>query len=260
MDYNTLQVAEENGVLVVTLNRPGSLNALNIELISELGDLFGNFRDRYPTSTAVILTGSGEKAFAAGADISEITALEGEMGVEFARKGHATMDSIESCPVPVIAAVNGYALGGGCELAMACHIRIASDNARMGLPEVSLGLIPGYGGTQRLPQIVGKGNAMRLVLTGDAIDANEAHRIGLVSQVVSPDELLPACHKIASKISSKGPLAVSAAVKSVNAAFSPAKGGFASEIAYFGELIDSSDAKEGTTAFMEKRKPQFTGK
>lgn len=261
MEYTTIQINKhKTGHITITLNRPKSLNALNTRLVRELHHFFSQSREEFGSHQAVIITGSGEKAFAAGADITEIAGLSLEEGIAFSTYGHETMHLIENFHVPVIAAINGFALGGGCELAMACHIRVASENAKMGLPEVSLGLIPGYGGTQRLAQIVGKGKAFELVLTGDMVGAEEALRIGLVNHVVLQEELMQMCEKIVRKISSKGPLAIEHALMSINAFYESGDAGFVSEIENFGALIGTEDAKEGTTAFIEKRKAEFTGK
>jgi enoyl-CoA hydratase len=261
MDYQNIRADKsESKFITLTLNRPKSLNAINIQLIRELHDFFSQTPEEFGPHRAVIITGSGEKAFAAGADITEIARLSTEEGIAFSEFGHETMHLIETFHIPVIAAVNGFALGGGCELAMACHFRIASENAKMSLPEVGLGLIPGYGGTQRLAQIVGKGKAFELILTGDMINADEALRIGLVNRVVPLDELMQTCAKIASKIANKGPVAVEHAIMSINAFYESGDAGFVSEIENFGALIESEDAKEGTSAFLEKRKADFTGK
>lgn len=261
MEYQNIQIEKSNpDHITLTLNRPKSLNALNVDLIRELHDFFSQSPSDFGNYRSVIVTGSGEKAFAAGADITEIAALSQEEGIAFASFGHETMHLIENFHVPVIAAVNGFALGGGCELAMACHIRIASENAKLGLPEVGLGLIPGYGGTQRLPQLVGKGKALELILTGDMINAEEALRIGLVNRVVAQEDLMPTCKKLASKIASKGPIAIEHAIMSINAHYESGDAGFISEIENFGALIETEDAKEGTSAFLDKRKADFTGK
>jgi len=260
MEYQNIQITVNPTHITLTLNRPKSLNALNIQLIRELHHFFSQSREDFGNFHAVIITGSGDKAFAAGADITEIASLSQEEGIAFSSFGHETMHLIETFHVPVIAAVNGFALGGGCELAMACHIRIASENAKMGLPEVSLGLIPGYGGTQRLAQIVGKGKAFELVLTGDMVGAEEALRIGLVNHVVPLEELMQTCEKIVRKIASKGPVAIERAIMSINAFYESGDAGFVSEIENFGALIGTDDAREGTSAFLEKRKADFTGK
>ena len=257
MQYQLIQTESSAAAIVVTINRPESLNALNHTVISELTHFFSQDRSAHGDARAIILTGSGSKAFVAGADIAEIKSLDAKQGVEFARRGHDLMNKIESFHLPVIAAVNGFALGGGCELALACHIRIASEHARIGLPEVNLGLIPGYGGTQRLAKVVGEGNAMYMILTADMVDAQTALTMGLVSRVCKGDELMDEAQKIAGKIATKGPVAIAAAIKCVNAARS--QSGFETEVSTFGELINTSDAREGTSAFLEKRKPEFKG-
>lgn len=236
------------------------MNALNKTVIEELGAAIGDVYTNNDIKAAII-TGSGQKAFVAGADISEFTELDSTGGKALAQKGQDLVFSkIEQCPKPVVAAVNGFSLGGGCELAMACHFRIASDNAKFGQPEVNLGLIPGYGGTQRLTQLVGKGRAMELMMSGNMIDAMEAHRIGLVNHVTSQEELLPKTIAIVSTIKSKAPLAVEYIINLVNIAAIGDERGLEKEVQAFGDLFDTADAKEGATAFLEKRKAVFTGK
>lgn len=260
MNHQTLIVSLSDGIASVTINRPDKLNALNAQCKSELKDVFTNLRTN-PDVDVVILTGSGEKAFVAGTDIGELTPLNAETGKEFAANGQAIFDLIQHLGKPVIAAVNGYALGGGCELALACHIRIASENAKFGQPEVSLGIIPGYGGTQRLARLIGIGRAMEMILTGNQIDAQEALRIGLVNKVVPLAELLPTAEAIARSILSKGQLTIRMAIKAVNATMEvPLSEGLKIEAAIFGECCSTEDFKEGTTAFMAKRKPVFKGK
>lgn len=248
------------GVRIITINRPNQLNALNKSTINELSDLL----DKSEVDTqikAIILTGSGEKAFVAGADIKEFSDFNIDQGAALSKEGHEKLfDKLENLSTPVIAAVNGFALGGGLELAMSAHIRVASDNAKMGLPEVSLGVIPGYGGTQRLAQLVGKGRANELILTAGMISAEDAYRIGLVNHVVPQSELLATCQKMASRISRNSPRAISHAIKSVNAGFKDGVNGFDTEISEFGKCFGTEDFKEGTSAFIEKRKPVFTGK
>lgn len=248
------------GVRVITINRPDQLNALNKSTINELSDLL----DKSEVDTqikAIILTGSGEKAFVAGADIKEFSDFNIDQGAALSKAGHQNLfDKIENLSTPVIAAVNGFALGGGLELAMSAHIRVASDNAKMGLPEVSLGVIPGYGGTQRLAQLVGKGRANELIFTAGMISAKDAHRIGLVNHVVPQSELLATCQKMATRISRNSPKAISHAIKSVNAGFKDGVNGFDTEISEFGKCFGTEDFREGTSAFIEKRKPVFTGK
>lgn len=258
MTYKFILTSVEDGIFTITLNREKQLNALNAQLIQEIGAALETIRND-KTVKGVILTGSGTKAFAAGADIKEFSAFGMEKGKELAISGGKIFDKIEQFNKPVIAAVNGFALGGGCELTMACHIRIASENAKFGQPEVNLGLIPGYAGTQRLVQLIGKGKALELLMTGDMIDANEAHRLGLANHVVSLEDLLPTAKKILGKIGKKGPLAIEKTIDSVNAYFDKSRNGFEAEIENFGALFDTKDFTEGTTAFMEKRKANFIG-
>lgn len=259
MKYNNIIVQEERTLATVTINRPNKLNALNKDTIQELHDAFKSL-DKDKATKVVILTGSGEKAFVAGADISEFSNYSVKKGGKLAAKGQKKLfDFIENLSTPVIAAINGFALGGGLELAMACHFRVASDNARMGLPEVSLGVIPGYGGTQRLPQLIGKGRAMEMIMTAGMIDANNALHYGLVNHVVSQEELLSTCVKLANKISNNSSVAISHAIKAVNAGFKHDSNGYATEIEAFGACFGTADFKEGTTAFLEKRKADFPG-
>jgi len=259
MSYNNILSEHSNGITTITINRPKKLNALNKETIQELHEAFDAANT--DTSTKVIIvTGSGEKAFVAGADISEFADFDVENGAKLAAKGQEILfDFVENLSTPVIAAVNGFALGGGLELAMAAHFRLASDTAKMGLPEVSLGVIPGYGGTQRLPQLVGKGRAMELVMTAGMIDAATALNYGLVNHVVSQEELLPLAEKIAGKIMRNSSVAIGAAIKAVNANYKDGVNGFEVEIAEFGNSFGTEDFKEGTTAFLEKRKANFPG-
>ncbi|MEL6918780.1 MAG: enoyl-CoA hydratase-related protein, partial [Bacteroidota bacterium] len=233
--------------------------ALNRSTIQELHDGFDQL-DQNNGVRAIILTGSGEKAFVAGADISEFANFSVKEGTRLASRGQELLfNFIENLSTPVIAAVNGFALGGGLELAMACHFRIAGNTAKMGLPEVSLGVIPGYGGTQRLPQLVGKGRAMELIMTGGMINAEKALDYGLVNHVVAPEELLPLCEKIAGRISNNSPVAIGYAIKAINDGFKNTTNGYASEIEAFGSCFGTADFKEGTTAFLEKRKADFPG-
>lgn len=259
MSYNTLLTAQENGIATVTINRPSKLNALNKETIKELHDVFSKL-EKDNNIKVIILTGSGEKAFVAGADISEFSQFSVKEGGKLAAKGQKMLfDFIEGLSTPVIAAVNGFALGGGLELAMACHFRIASDNAKMGLPEVSLGVIPGYGGTQRLPQLVGKGRAMEMIMTAGMISAEQALSYGLVNHVVPQEGLIALCTKIAQKISNNSPVAISYAIKAVNAGFMNTVNGYEQEIKAFGACFGTDDFTEGTSAFLEKRKANFPG-
>jgi len=259
MSYDNILIEEEGVIATVTINRPSKLNALNRDTIKELSDAFSDLEDDRDIK-AIILTGSGEKAFVAGADISEFADFSVKQGGKLAAKGQKILfDLVEELETPVIAAVNGFALGGGLELAMSCHFRLASDNARMGLPEVSLGVIPGYGGTQRLPQLIGKGRAMELIMTAGMISAEQALNYGLVNHVVPQDELLDLCKKIAGKISNNSSVAIGHAIKAVNAGFKHDSNGYASEIKAFGECFGTADFKEGTSAFLEKRKADFPG-
>jgi len=246
-------------ITTITVTRPAALNALNLETLSELRSAMQEVYSRNDIK-AIIITGDGEKAFVAGADIKELAGLDREKTKELTENGQKIFKMIEDCPKPVIAAVNGFALGGGCELAMACHIRIASENAKFGQPEVNLGTIPGYGGTQRLTQLVGRGKAMELILTGDLISAQEAKAIGLVNHVTATKtELMELAQKMLNKILTKGPLAIAAAIKSINEGFLFEQAGYTSEIINFTALASTKDFKEGTSAFLEKRQPSFTG-
>jgi enoyl-CoA hydratase len=257
MHYSTISVSENQAITTIVINRPKKLNALNKATIQELHDAFAK-ADLDKNTRVIILTGSGEKAFVAGADISEFADFDVAEGANLAKQGQELLfDFIENLATPVIAAVNGFALGGGLELAMACHFRIASDNAKMGLPEVSLGVIPGYGGTQRLPQLVGKGKAMEMIMTAAMISAEDALQYTLVNYVVPQEELLPLAEKIAGKIIRNSPLAISSAIKAVNANFKEGVNGFAVEIQQFGNCFGTDDFEEGTTAFLEKRKANF---
>lgn len=255
MNYQNLVVEIENKIAVVTLNRPQALNALNKELLNEISSFLDEATNNQ-NIRAVILTGSGEKSFVAGADIKEFSDFDGKQGEFLAREGQEKVfNKVENFPKPIIAAVNGFALGGGLELAMACHFRIASDNARLGLPEVTLGLIPGYGGTQRLPRLVGKGRAAQMIFTAEMISAQRAFEIGLVNEVVSQTELMDRTIAIASKIATNSSTAIAKAIQAVNA--SHLTDGFDLEIKSFGELFETADFQEGVSAFMEKRKPDF---
>jgi enoyl-CoA hydratase len=256
--YETLLTELDNGIFTITINRPEKLNALNKSVLNELDHAIQSIYDD-SNIKATIITGQGSKAFVAGADISEFIELPDGQGAALARKGQQIFFKIENCPKPVIAAVNGFALGGGCELAMACHFRLASHTAKFGQPEVNLGLIPGYGGTQRLTMLVGKGKSMELIMTGNIIDAAEAKLLGLVNYVTTPETLLEKTKEILKIVLTKSPLAVSKAIKAVNAFYDFDKNGFSEEIKLFGEVFVSNDKREGTTAFIEKRKPVFKG-
>jgi len=257
MEAPNILVKIENSIVLLTLNRPQQLNALNYQLIDNLNQELKKIKTD-KNLKSVIITGSGEKAFVAGADIKEFAELSREEGKSLAKDGQKKLfDFIENFPKPVIAAINGFALGGGLELAMACHIRLASKNAKMGLPEVSLGVIPGYGGTQRLAQLVGKGKAMEMITTGRMIDANQALNYRLVNNVVESEELISKCEELAHQIAKNSPNAISAAIKSINAGFDSSLNGFKVEINSFGNCFGTEDFIEGTSAFLEKRKPNF---
>ncbi|WP_162126757.1 enoyl-CoA hydratase/isomerase family protein [Flavobacterium phycosphaerae] len=260
MNFENILVAVENGIGQITINRPTKLNALNIATIQELHNALESLDGNEEVRT-IIITGEGEKAFVAGADISEFANFSVEEGAQLAAQGQELLfDFVENLKTPTIAAVNGFALGGGLELAMACHFRIASDNAKMGLPEVSLGVIPGYGGTQRLPQLIGKGRAMEMIMTAGMISAEEAFRAGLVNHVVPQAELLTFTKSLAQRIMKNSPTAISKAIKAINANFKEGVNGYETEIRNFGKCFGTEDFKEGTTAFLEKRKAEFTGK
>lgn len=254
MDYSTLLSSLENGILTITINRPDKLNALNQTVLNEINAVMDWIYNDEKIKAAII-TGAGEKAFVAGADISEFVSVKDDEGAALAKKGQDIFFKIENCPKPVIAAVNGFALGGGCELAMACHFRIASINAKFGQPEVNLGLIPGYGGTQRLTMLIGKGKAMELIMTGNMIGADEAKSLGLVNYVEAPENLIPKTKEILNVILTKSPVAISKIIEAVNFYFN--KKGFDEEANLFGKVFSSEDKKEGTAAFLEKRKPVF---
>ncbi|MGB3590469.1 MAG: enoyl-CoA hydratase-related protein [Nonlabens sp.] len=250
-------ISTEAGIATITINRPSKLNALNKETIEELSYAIGDASDDHEVRV-IILTGSGEKAFVAGADISEFADFDEEQGSKLAAHGQEILfNKIENCNTPIIAAINGFALGGGLELAMAAHFRVASGTARMGLPEVSLGVIPGYGGTQRLPQLVGKGRAMEMIMTAGMINAGTAHEYGLVNHVVTQEELMDTCKVLAKKIMKNSPMAIGAAINAVNAGFKDGVDGFDEEIKQFGASFGTTDFVEGTTAFLEKRKANF---
>jgi len=258
-NYTSLVTSLENGILTIIINRPDKLNALNKTVIEELStaidEIYAN-----PEIKSAIITGSGPKAFVAGADISEFIALDGKAGKALAQKGQDSVFSkIENSPKPIVAAVNGFALGGGCELAMACHFRLCSENAKFGQPEVNLGLIPGYGGTQRLTQLIGKGKAMELMMTGNMIDASEAKQLGLVNYITTAETLLDKTKELLQLINTKAPIAIRHIINLTNMAARGASNGLQKEIDTFGELFDTKDAKEGAAAFLEKRKPSFGG-
>ncbi|RBL93028.1 enoyl-CoA hydratase/isomerase family protein [Chitinophaga flava] len=256
--YQTLSTQLEKNIQIITINRPEKMNALNQLMMGELGLAIDEVY-RNKDIKGAIITGAGEKAFVAGADISEFLTLSPKQGEELAKSGHVVFQRIEYSPKPIIAAVNGFALGGGCELAMACHFRIASENARFGQPEVNLGLIPGYGGTQRLTQLIGKGKATELMMTGDMITADEALAWGLVNHVVKLEELMPKAISILEKIQTKAPLAVARVVKCVNAAIDKELDGWETEIKEFAACFATADLQEGAEAFIQKRKANFKG-
>ncbi len=254
-----LKEVDDLGILTLTINQPKKLNALSKPLLGELDELItegiGN-----DAVKGIILTGAGDKAFVAGADISEFQGISNENAVAMARNGQELFRKIECCPKPVIAAINGFALGGGCELAMACHMRIASEAAIFGQPEVNLGLIPGYGGTQRLVQLIGKGRAIEFLMNAQMIKADRAYEMGLVNHVVPAEELLEKCKAVLKKMVNKSPLTLAKIVECVDAVYDPKKDGYQIEAEAFGECFGTEDYVEGVTAFLEKRKPQFTGK
>lgn len=260
MNYSSIITQLENGVFIITINRPDKMNALNAEVIGELGSAIDEVYNN-PDIKVAIITGAGAKAFIAGADISEFTSLKSEGGAALGKRGQDLVFSkVENSTKPFIAAVNGFALGGGCELALSCHFRLASENAKFGLPEVNLGLMPGYGGTQRLTQLVGKGRAMEMMLTGGMISAADAMNFGLVNHIFPAEELLIKTKELGSQIASKAPIAVRSIIQMVNRASSADTDSLAQEIRSFGELFDTLDAQEGVAAFLEKRKAVFTGK
>jgi enoyl-CoA hydratase len=260
MIFENILLEKKNSIAYVTVNRPKVLNALNMATMEELRAAFTDIRNDVAIRVA-ILTGAGEKAFIAGADISELAKHDVVSGKEFTHRGQSVLDLVENLGKPVIACVNGFALGGGCEMAMACTMRLASDNAKFGQPEVKLGIIPGYGGTQRLPRLVGKGLAMQILLAGEMITAQEAHRIGLVNEVTAPPDLIPRAEAIAAKIIANAPLAVQYAMEAVNKGMEMTLAeGLYVEAVLFAVSCATEDKKEGTTAFLEKRAAQFKGK
>ena len=257
MKFETLLFQTNDGICTITINRPDKMNALNKTVLDELNEAFDKvYEDE--SIKCVIITGAGNKAFVAGADISEFIDLIPDLAPDLARKGQMTFDRIESCPKPVVAAVNGFALGGGCELALACHFIYASDNAKFGQPEVNLGLIPGYGGTQRMTQVCGKGRTMELLMTGKMITAKEAEQYGMVNQVTNADELIPKVTETLKLIMTKAPMAVSRVIDCVNN-FDHTQSGYDYEVEMFEECFKTEDMREGTKAFVEKRKAQFKG-
>lgn len=259
-NYQNLSIEFVGGIAIITISREKALNALNAQTMQELLAFFSEEGLTIQNLKGVVITGAGSKAFVAGADISEFSNLDSAEGAAFAARGHATFFAIERFPKPVVAAVNGFALGGGCELAMACHLRVAGERARFGQPEVNLGIIPGYGGTQRLLQYLGKTKAMELMMTAEMIDAPEAFRLGLVNYVVPQGEEVAKAVELIEKIAVKAPVAISKIIETVNAFFEPGNKGFEKEIECFGECCATEDFREGASAFLEKRTPAFTGK
>ena len=258
MEYNNIIAKVEEGILMIIINRASKMNALNIETIQECGQAIDlAYTDN--SIKGVILTGDGGKAFIAGADISEFVDFTPKQAMKMSSDGHVVFNKFENCPKPTIAAINGFALGGGLELAMACHMRVASTGARFGQPEVNLGVIPGYGATQRLAQLIGKGKAMELNMTADMICAEEARSLGLVNHVVETEKLIDFTKSIINKIATKGPLAVARVIKCVNALYNKEVDGFALEIEEFGNSFETADFREGTQAFVNKRKAEFVG-
>jgi len=253
--YQNLKVLVENGICTVTINRPDKMNALNRQTIQEIGEAIKEAKENNNVFS-IILTGEGPKAFAAGADIKEFIGLTNEQGMAMAKAGLDIFQSIEDCPKPVIAAVNGFALGGGCELAMACHLRVASENAKFGQPEVNLGLVPGYGGTQRLIRNIGRSKGLELLMTAEMLNAQQALELGLVNYVVPQEALLTKCAEILNVIKTKSPFAIGAAIRAANA-YDGTQKGFESELTEFGKCFASEEIKEGISAFLEKRKPEF---
>ncbi len=260
MELETVRYEPDGeNIVLITINQPDKLNALSVQVLSDLDAAFKQARSDSGIK-GVVLTGAGEKSFVAGADIRQFTKLNALKGHRFALRGQAIFNRIEEFPKPVVAAVNGYALGGGCELALACHLRVASETATFGQPEVNLGIIPGYGGTQRLPRIVGRGIATELILTGERIPAQRAYEIGLVNKVVPADELIETAKGYVRTIAAKAPLAVSMALDAIRMSDLPLRDGLRYEAALFGQLCDTEDFQAGVSAFLERRKAEFTGK
>ncbi len=256
--YENILTKIKDEICIITINRPDKLNALNKNTIAEIGKAV-KAAEADTAIKGIILTGSGSKAFVAGADISEFADYTLEEAQQLSSHGHDVFNSIENCSKPVIAAVNGFALGGGCEVAMSCHFRVASNNAKFGQPEVKLGLIPGYAGTQRLPQLIGKGKAMELLMTADMINADEALQLGMVNYVTTPETLMDKCFEILNKIKQQAPIAIAKTIHCVNAHYDKNKNGYSEEIKSFGECFATADFKEGAQAFLDKRKPVFKG-
>ncbi|GMQ82086.1 MAG: enoyl-CoA hydratase-related protein [Rhodothermia bacterium] len=260
MSYSTLRFdVDDDGIALITISRPEKLNALNSSVLDELDACFSEANET-DEIRGVIITGEGPKAFVAGADIQEFVTLGPDEAEDMARRGQSVFQRIEDMLIPVIAAVNGFALGGGCELAISCHMRIASDNAMFGQPEVNLGLIPGYGGTQRLPRLIGRGNATEMLLSGDMISASRAYEIGLVNKVVTPDELLETCRALMKTVTSRAPVAISLVLEAIRASYFPLDEGLGREATLFGRACETEDFKEGVAAFLEKRPADFHGR
>jgi enoyl-CoA hydratase len=259
MTYENLKIELDNGIAVVTINREKALNALNSKTMHELRHFFGEAAYEIEGLKGVVLTGAGEKAFVAGADITEFSGLSAEQGEDLSRRGQHIFSLVERFPKPVVAAVNGFALGGGCELAMACHLRVAGEKARFGQPEVNLGIIPGYGGTQRLIQYIGKTKAMELLMTADVIGAADAHQLGLVNYVVPSGAEIDKSKELIEKIAAKAPFAISKIIETVNAFFESQENGFTAEVDAFGACCNTDDFREGAAAFVEKRPAVFKG-
>jgi enoyl-CoA hydratase len=260
MTYEFLQIETDNGIAVVTITREKALNALNQRTMLELRHFFGEAAYEIPGLKGIVITGAGEKAFVAGADITEFSGVDADQGADFSRRGQHIFFLIERFPKPVVAAVNGFALGGGCELAMACHLRVAGEKAKFGQPEVNLGIIPGYGGTQRLIQYIGKTKATELLMTAEIIGAADAHQLGLVNYVVPSGAEIEKSKELIEKIAAKAPVAIAKIIETVNAYFDPEQDGFELEVREFGTCCSTEDFREGAAAFVEKRKPEFKGK
>ncbi len=258
-EYQNLRLEVSEGVALLTIDRAPQMNVLNLETLGELGEVVGDLEEDRDVRV-VVIQGAGDRAFSAGADIKELDQLGADSGTALSSRGQAIFDQIRNGSKAVIASIRGYCLGGGCELALACHLRVASEDARFGLPEVKLGLIPGYGGTQRLPRLLGSGNALEMILCGDQIDAAEANRIGLVNHVVAAEDLAPFCQRMAARIGANAPLAIRYAIEAVNRGLEmPLKAGLSLESALFGTACASEDMKEGVQAFVEKRVARFEG-
>lgn len=258
MELKKILTSVEDNICTITINRPDKMNALDKDVFTELEWIVDDIQQNSLVRSAVI-TGAGNKAFVAGADITEFSKLNKEEAMMLSKRGQDIFSKIENSKKPIVAAVNGFALGGGCELAMACHFRLCSNNAKFGQPEVNLGLIPGYGGTQRLPRLIGIGKAMELSMSGNMLNAEEALQSGLVNYVTTPEELLPRTKEVLKTINAKAPIAISHIISTIKTAIYDPKNGYKSEVESFGECFTTNDMQEGTAAFLEKRKPVFTG-